>query len=619
MPHPALLKSIDELIHHLLAFERRHTRELHALDAAWADSARNLLHYLAMRQRDLRGLQLTLTQSGLSSLGRSEAAVLSTLLEVRARLAATVHATGAEVPALEDVPAATPWSRAETLLHEHTRALFGDRPAGRHVYVMATAPSAREADAAWMEAMLAAGMDVLRINTAHEGPAEWSRILAALRSAAERAGRPCRVLVDLPGPKLRIGPVVDGQRVLKLRPQRDALGRTTTPFRVTLAPRAWIGQTHTTAGPTLFVEDRWLDKMRPGDTVEVIDTRDRRRTLVVTAVEGGCAVAECERTTYFAEGCTMRWRRGARTMRKGVCGPVPAVSARVEVRAGDPLVLRADAVPGQPAVHGAAGEVLRPATVSCEVPAALDHLKVGDRVLFDDGKVEAVVEAVALPEVLLRVQRGGSGLARLRAEKGINLPDTTLDLPALGPDDRVGLEFALGHADIVGLSFLRRAEDLDAYLAALAAAPRHLGLVLKIETRQGFEALPALMLRAMRWYPLGVMIARGDLAVECGFERLAELQEEILWFAEAAHLPAIWATQVLDGLAQTGVPSRAEVTDASVAVQAECVMLNKGPFIARAVRVLDDILRRMERHQYKKRQLYRRLAVSTRALSPTGE
>ena len=94
-------------------------------------------------------------------------------------------------------------------------------------------------------------------------------------------------------------------------------------------------------------------------------------------------------------------------------------------------------------------------------------------------------------------------------------------------------------------------------------------------------------------------------------ERLAEIQEEILWLCEAGHVPAIWATQVLDTLARTGVPSRAEVTDAAASVGAECVMLNKGPYVDEAVRVLTDILRRMEKHHFKKRSLYRKLKVST--------
>ncbi len=623
-----LLTAIDRLIEQALANEHAHEELLARIDPAWSESARNLLHYLALRGVDLRDLQLALSQAGLSSLGRSEGSVLATLAQVRARLAATVREEGGTPAPMREL-SPIGWSRAEALLHEHSRELFGPKPAGRHVYVMATAPSAKEADGAWMDGMLAAGVDMLRINTAHEGPAEWSRILLALRGACERAGRSCRVLVDLPGPKLRTGKSELGPRVLALKPKRDVFGRCTAPFRITIAPKSWMGEPAVASGPTLFVDDDWISRMRPGDVIEVEDAREKspprtkgkggdapalpkkKRAVLVKAVEQDHALGEGERSIYLVERAPLRLRRGRKTIGKGRSGGVPAPRARIEVAAGEPLVLRADDAPSTPAARGPNGEVLRPAVVSCALPEALVHVKPGDRVLIDDGKIDSVVESVALPEVFLRVQRAGNGIARIGEEKGINLPDTEIDLPTPSPDDRPGLAFAIAHADMVGLSFLRGADDVSPYLAALAESGKHMGVVLKIETRQGFESLPSILLRAMQIYPVGVMIARGDLAVECGFERLAEAQEEILWIAEAAHVPAIWATQVLDGLAQTGIPSRAEVTDASMSVRAECVMLNKGPFIARAVRVLHDILRRMERHTYKKRQLFRRLALST--------
>jgi pyruvate kinase len=134
---------------------------------------------------------------------------------------------------------------------------------------------------------------------------------------------------------------------------------------------------------------------------------------------------------------------------------------------------------------------------------------------------------------------------------------------------------------------------------------------LKIETRLGFENLPDMLLTAMRTPCCGVMIARGDLAVECGFERMAEVQEEILWICEAAHVPVIWATQVLETLAKEGMPSRAEITDAAMGHRAECVMLNKGPHVLHAVKTLDDILRRMQAHQTKKRSMLRELRLAT--------
>ncbi|HWS74560.1 MAG TPA: pyruvate kinase, partial [Quisquiliibacterium sp.] len=137
-------------------------------------------------------------------------------------------------------------------------------------------------------------------------------------------------------------------------------------------------------------------------------------------------------------------------------------------------------------------------------------------------------------------------------------------------------------------------------------------ILLKVETRRAFENLPALIFSAMASPAAGLMIARGDLAVECGYERLAEVQEEILWAAEAAHMPVVWATQVLETLARTGLPSRAEITDAAMGERAECVMLNKGPHILDAIRTLDDILRRMQSHQAKKRPLLRALGAWSR-------
>ena len=81
---------------------------------------------------------------------------------------------------------------------------------------------------------------------------------------------------------------------------------------------------------------------------------------------------------------------------------------------------------------------------------------------------------------------------------------------------------------------------------------------------------------------------------------MAEIQEEILWLCEAARIPVVWATQVLDDLVKEGLPSRAETTDAAMAQRAECVMLNKGPHVVEAIRFLSDIIGKMSRHQSKK-------------------
>ncbi|MFT6809421.1 MAG: pyruvate kinase [Saprospiraceae bacterium] len=129
----------------------------------------------------------------------------------------------------------------------------------------------------------------------------------------------------------------------------------------------------------------------------------------------------------------------------------------------------------------------------------------------------------------------------------------------------------------------------------------HLLVESRIENKEAFENLPEILFEGMKRNKIGVMIARGDLAVEIGFERISEVQNQILWLCEAAHVPVIWATQVLENLAQTGMPKRAEISDAAQGAQAECVMLNKGPYINDAIRVLKNILIRMEGHSFKRK------------------
>jgi len=176
----------------------------------------------------------------------------------------------------------------------------------------------------------------------------------------------------------------------------------------------------------------------------------------------------------------------------------------------------------------------------------------------------------------VEITYAATGAAKLHAERGINLPDTELDLPALGTADLEALAFVARHADLVAMSFVQRPQDIEELIAALdRLAASHLGIALKIETQKAFRRLPSLLLAVMRHATAAVMVARGDLGVEVGFERLAEVQEEVLWLCEAAHIPVIWATRVLESLAKGGMPSRAEVTDAAMGTRAECVMLTR--------------------------------------------
>ena len=271
------------------------------------------------------------------------------------------------------------------------------------------------------------------------------------------------------------------------------------------------------------------------------------------------------------------------------------------LRRGDSLTLTRDCSPAPVTQNG-------PARIGCTLPEAFGRVHVGHAVHLDDGKMGGEVIAVDDDQFTVRITNAAIKGSRLRSAKGINLPDTVLPIPALTASDRANLPFIIDHADLVELSFARDQGDVEDLLTALEElGDRRLGVVVKVETAQAFQNLPAILMAALRRPHTGVMIARGDLAGECGYDRLAELQEEILWLCEAAHLPVIWATQVLDQLARTGQPSRAEITDAAMGVRAECVMLNKGPYILDAVTALADILHRMTGHHAKKNSLLRPL------------
>ena len=228
------------------------------------------------------------------------------------------------------------------------------------------------------------------------------------------------------------------------------------------------------------------------------------------------------------------------------------------------------------------------------------RLEVGAMVWIDDGRIGARVVATGRDRAVLCVEAARERGERLKPEKGLNLPGVDLGVPALTAKDLADLDVVAAHADCVGFSFVQRVEDVRQLQEELARRGRMLPLVLKIETALAVRNLPRLIVTAGGRQPVAVMIARGDLAVEIGLGRLSEVQEQLLWICEAAHVPVVWATQVLEGLVRHGSASRGEATDAAMAQRAECVMLNKGPHQVPAVAFLDDVLRRMDRHQHKK-------------------
>ncbi|HEU5191656.1 MAG TPA: pyruvate kinase [Methylomirabilota bacterium] len=570
------------------AEEARNRSRLEAALPKHQLSARNLAHYLGLRRRDIRRLQLGLAAAGLSSLGRSEGHVRDTVLRVCAWLSGEK----------ELVPDPLDRSRAERLLHENTYALLGPRPAERHVFIMVTAPDAEQVTPTWATEVIRAGADVLRINGAHESPTEWATIAATFKACAAAQGKRGCIFVDLPGPKLRTEIRTLEDVVLHLPRRKDHEGRTVAPTEVRL-----VDEYHD--GPEVPVPAGWLAALKAGDTITFTDAAGRPRELTVRGGWGDVVRAECDRSLYLRSGLPLEWRRGDSVQGTGEIGMLPRQPRALELSPGDTFLLNASGESPDPSDN----------VLAFPEPALLEQVEPGERVILDDGKIVAVVHSRRPDGLVCTVQRTVKSPTRLRSGKGVAFPDSTLSLRTVGvsPQDEAALTFALEQADGVGVSFVNAPRDVAVIGERINTAGKsNFGMILKLETRGVLRNLPGILFEALKYHPVGLMIARGDLAVELSFERLAEIQEELLCFGEACHLPVIWATQVLDSAAQTGVPTRAEVTDAAMAMRAECVMLGKGPHIASATRMLADIIQKMEAHQFKRRSMMRPLAVALR-------
>jgi pyruvate kinase len=563
-------------------------RQVNAVLPAQRRSALNLAHYVGLRKHGVRQLQLDLAGLALSSLGRSEGHVRDTLLRLLGWL--KMPDSGGQG---HGAPDALDTNMAEAILHENTHALFGPRPADRHVYVMVTAPEAGEVTREWADKVLRAGANILRINAAHESPEAWRRSVDVVRARAAVLRKQVKVFVDLPGPKLRVEIRRTQAAVLHFPRRKDRQGKTIGPTSVWLVPR-FIER------PQVPVPREWFGRLRAGDRLRIQDAGGRERELVIREASAAGARAECELSLFITPGLALEWRRGHRRLGRGRIGAIPREPCEVLLERDERFILNET---------GRAARTGRLPVLLCPEPGVLKQVKRGERLVLDDGRIVAVAESVGADGMVCRVTTASKSPARLMSHKGLAFPDSHVTLPALGIEDESALKFALAHADGVDVSFVNSRHDVDRIVERLQTeASPGFGLVLKLETQGAIRNLPEILFAALRYRPAGLMIARGDLAVEASFEQLAQLQEDILGFGEACHLPVIWATQVLDSLAHSGVPTRAEVTDAAMSMRAECVMLNKGPFVAEATRMLVKIILDMEPRQYKKRALFAKLA-----------
>ncbi len=585
------------------------SQALEPLSGRWIDkqptkSMVNLAHYLWLRQRDLRPLQERLAQAGLSSLGRCEPHVLANVNAVLNVLSRCLDLAPAPVDRLP----APAFGEGHQFLKRNGEALFGVNPRGRETRILVTLASDAATNYELVRDLLLGGADCVRINCAHDDAIAWRRMVANVRRAEKETGLTCRILMDLAGPKVRTHVAPPHDDIIHIRAKRNARGETVLPASVLLAK---IGiddlSPHfsaTNAKGAFHMAEAFFDDLRPGDILSLRDLRHKKRKFnVVRRMADGVWLAQGDQGAYVAAGTKVRRRssthRQARWSEGFGVAEVVRDAAAIEVRMGDGVLLLNADFRDELAIPGLESDVV--GALACTFPGVVQQLEIGAQVWIDDGKIGGVVERRCPAGVVVRITRAAPTGAKIRDEKGLNFPGASLRLPALGEKDLKDLDFVCRYADMVGLSFVESIQDVDSLRSELRRrnAP-FLPVVIKIETRAAVQNLPNILLGTIGLHPVGVMIARGDMSVELGSVRTAEIQEEILWLCEAAHVPVIWATQVLETIAKKGIRSRPEFTDAAMGVRAECVMLNKGPYVLDAVHSLSAVLAHMQDHQHKK-------------------
>ncbi|MCK5839877.1 MAG: hypothetical protein KAG99_08510, partial [Bacteroidales bacterium] len=573
-------QQVDKIIEKVKEIENNYAEEIDNVHPVYRKSALNLVHYLGFRSFDIDHLQDQLRDFGLPSLSNVEAHVLKSLLMLSSILN---HLLGN--PVREKRKGIISIKKSRKILNRNTKLLFGYKSKKRRTRIMVTLPGTAADDYLFVNHLMNLGMNSARINCAHDDPATWEKMIDNIRQSSDKLARNCKVMMDLGGPKLRTGSMHPGPKIVHIRPEKDVMGKVVNPAKIWIAPPDFPPPGDT-ALAHIPVSEEWFKNIKKGDSIYLTDTRGKKTRFIIDGKKGKGRWGYCFSSAYVSSGTELKLFKADNTEKLAhQVGELLPLEQYISLKVNDYLILHKDPFPGEPARYDENGKLLHHAHTSCTLPEIFKDVKKGEALFFDDGKIEGIIEEVNEDELLIKIAHAKNSGSKLKADKGINLPDSDLKVTGLTEKDKKDLEFVAVNADTVNFSFVNDENDVQQLLDELSKYESTIGIILKIETQKGFKNLPRILLKAMQTFPIGVMIARGDLAIETGWKNFATIQEEILRICEAAHIPDVWATQVLENLTKKGVPSRAEITDAAMAQRAECVMLNKGAYIEKAVKM----------------------------------
>ena len=587
-----ILVALDRVIDRISEFEHKYKTQLNNVHPNYSQSAKNLVHYLALRSFNMNIFQDKLEDIGLPIALESQNNILYGILNFR-----TVINSLMNNEVFDEEHEYINNKKVKKILKKNYKALFGKTKNKRKTAILVTQPLDAAHDKQFTKSLLKQGMDCARINCAHEDEIIWKQMIDNIRACKKNF----KIMMDLGGPKLRTGKMKPGPKVIHIKPNKNTLGQVIEPAKIWLAPYGIKPPMDKEVDAVIPVNKKWLRKTKKGSYIVFRDSRDKKCKIKINAKEDRGRWGSCSDSAFVTTGTLLNV-----FLEKKSTSEIHSVQELLPLEEviflfeGDLLRLDKKAIPGEPTVYDAEGNLKEMAHISCTLPEIFNTVKSEEEVFFNDGKIEGMVKEIHADHLIIEITNAKKKGGKLKADKGINFPNSNLGVSGLTKKDKTDLKFVVQHADAVNFSFVNNKEDVEELLNELKKLKANIGIILKIETKEAYRNLPGILLKAMENYPVGVMIARGDLAIETGWKNFAIIQEEILQLCDAAHVPDIWATQVLDNLAKKGIPTRAEITDAAMAQRADCVMLNKGPYIEKTVRMLDKVLRKMERIQRKK-------------------
>ncbi|MBI2711317.1 MAG: pyruvate kinase [Bdellovibrio sp.] len=273
----------------------------------------------------------------------------------------------------------------------------------------------------------------------------------------------------------------------------------------------------------------------------------------------------------------------------------------IRLRAGDSILLFPE---GKEPGKSKKGRICIPISAEIAMAVSKDTQK-GARILFDDGKISTRVSAVFPPEILVEVEVGGT----LTSNKGMNLPDSPLSIPCLTEKDLEDLSFGLAEGvDAVALSFVRSSADIETLRPKMHKITNDPPIVIpKIERVEAVDHQDSIIEVSD-----GLLIARGDMAVEVGAERVPIIQKRLIHGCNELGVPVITATQMLESMIQSPTPTRAEASDVANAVfdGTDAVMLSaetaSGQYPREAVQVMSRIILEAEHAARASKETYGR-------------